>query len=157
MVSEIGTTSAMHSTALGKAMLAHFTETAMERVLLTPGSLHRKHHDRADLIRRELRTIRERGFALDDGENEVGVRCIGAPVFDHLGQLVAALSIAGDQVTRITRERADNLAAALIEAATELSRRCGLGGSTSQPATDSDPISSGHVESVALAMPASGE
>jgi DNA-binding IclR family transcriptional regulator len=37
--------------------------------------------------------VRERGFAVDDEENEAGIRCVGAAVFDHTGHVVAGVSI----------------------------------------------------------------
>ena len=44
---------------------------------------------------KELRTIRERGYAVDEQEHEVGVRCVAAPVWNHTNEVVAAVSVAG--------------------------------------------------------------
>ena len=128
MVSHIGSTSSLHSTGLGKAILAHLPSASIEAILAQPLERHTSNTiTDPGLLWRELRTIQERGFAVDDGENEVGVRCIGAPVFDHLGQAMAAISVAGP-VTRMTRERADALAPVLVAAAAELSQRLGYSG-----------------------------
>ena len=42
---------------------------------------------------RDLRVVRERGYALDEEENEDGILCIGAPIFDHSGRVVGGVSI----------------------------------------------------------------
>jgi DNA-binding IclR family transcriptional regulator len=45
----------------------------------------------------ELRTVRNQGYALDRREIEEEVECIGAPIRDHLGKVIAALSVSGPQ------------------------------------------------------------
>ena len=56
---------------------------------------------------RELETVRERGYAFDDEENSLGVRCVAAPVFNAAGEIEAALNITGttQQVNRETLPR----------------------------------------------------
>jgi len=72
----------------------------------------------------ELERIRDRGYAIDDEEYDEGLRCIGAPVRDHSGHVVAAVGIGGP-VTRITPVRVDELAELVMAAARGLSRRLG--------------------------------
>ena len=64
----------------------------------------------------DLELIRRRGYAVNNEEYDDGLRCIGAPVRDHSGQVVAALGIGGP-VTRITPERVEDLAALVMTAA----------------------------------------
>ena len=78
----------------------------------------------------ELATTRARGYAIDDQENEIGARCVGAPILDPAGRVVAALSISGP-APRIDGERVGLLAMALIDAAQEIGRR--LSGSACSP------------------------
>jgi DNA-binding IclR family transcriptional regulator len=57
-------------------------------------------------MREEMREVRRLGYAVDDEEEEIGLRCIGVPVFDQDGNVVAAISIAGPT----SQIHADNLA-----------------------------------------------
>ncbi len=68
--------------------------------------------------------MRNHGYAIDDVENEIGVRCIGAPIFNHLGELAGSISLAGPTM-RMTRERTEHLTGPLMEAAREISERLG--------------------------------
>jgi DNA-binding IclR family transcriptional regulator len=74
----------------------------------------------ASQLRLHLDTVRKQGFAIDDEEFEAGLRCVGAPVRDHSGRVVAAISIAGPAF-RITRERLPTLVEQVVNAAAELS------------------------------------
>jgi IclR family transcriptional regulator, KDG regulon repressor len=96
MSSRVGRTAPVHCTALGKALLAFGDGDAEEDVLsrklerFTPRTIV----DGA-LLRDHLGEVREQGYAIDMGEHEVDVRCIAAPVRDHSGKTVAAISVAG--------------------------------------------------------------
>ena len=72
----------------------------------------------------ELDRIRALGYAVNNEEYDEGLRCIGAPVRDHSGHVVAALGIGGP-VTRITPDRVGELAELVMTAARGLSRRLG--------------------------------
>ena len=60
----------------------------MELVAKTPNTIVNP-----DALRRELDSVGERGFSLDDEENVPGIRCIGAPIFDHSGRISHAISM----------------------------------------------------------------
>jgi DNA-binding IclR family transcriptional regulator len=96
MASRIGDTGTAYSTASGKAMLAYLGDAEFERVVAlgltprTPSTIT----DPAEL-RSHLASVRDRGCAYDDLENEQGIRCIAAPVFNHTGACVCAVSISG--------------------------------------------------------------
>jgi IclR family acetate operon transcriptional repressor len=87
-----------HASALGKAILAHSPGELVDSLIpphrplqmLTRNTIT----DREDL-RRELRRVRERGYAFDRGETSILATCIGAPILDGRGIAVAALSISG--------------------------------------------------------------
>ena len=117
MSSKIGNRRYPHSTALGKVLLSGLPEREVERVIrlkglpkLTPTTL-----TTVTALRAELQKIREKGYALDDEENEANGRCIGAPLFGAYGRMIAALSISGPAF-RMTVERAHSLAPQLIDA-----------------------------------------
>jgi DNA-binding IclR family transcriptional regulator len=126
MAATVGSTDGLHSTALGKATLAQQSEQAVLQFVRRCG-LSRKTsktiRDRHRLLT-ELRKIRQRGYAIDDEENEEGARCVGAPIFDHDGSVVAAISISGP-ASRITSERIAELGAAVSEASRAISERLG--------------------------------
>jgi IclR family acetate operon transcriptional repressor len=127
MYSRVGDTMPAYSTGVGKAILAFLDEADRERHL--PASLVRRASntitDRGAL-REELRRTRERGFSIDDVENEEGIRCAGAPVFDHTGRIQAAISVAGP-ASRITRETLDELGPLVRAKADLISARVGFG------------------------------
>ena len=115
-----------HATNLGKVLLAH-TDPREVDALLSVGTLRpfTPHTiTDPDELRDELRTIRHRGFAIDNEEYDEGLRCIGAPVRDYNGRVVAAIGIGGP-VTRVTPDRIDLLAETVMAAANGLSRRLG--------------------------------
>ena len=62
------------------------------------------------------------GYALDDEENSVGARCLGAPVFDVTGNVVAALGASGT-LTQVEEASMPRLAEAVKEAARRISRQ----------------------------------
>ena len=99
----------VHCTALGKALIAHLPEEEVE-VLVRDRGLPRHNDNTICSLRRlkdELARIRKTGYGIDDEEDEVGARCIGAPVFDAEGRVIAAVSVSGT-TAQIT---SDNLAA----------------------------------------------
>ncbi len=116
----------MHCTALGKVVLAFLPDDQREAML---GHLHlsaRTEHTIVDpdVLRQQLRQVRAQGYAVDDEENEIGIRCVGAPLFDHTGAVVGAVSISGWTIT-CTSERVPQLAAELRETCLGISRELG--------------------------------
>lgn len=93
----------LHCTGVGKAVLAHLPEEEL-RSLITSHGLPRHNENTIASMRRlraELAQIRTRGYSVDDEEDEIGTRCVGAPIFDRDGRVIAAVSVAGtiDQIT----------------------------------------------------------
>jgi IclR family acetate operon transcriptional repressor len=132
MVSRVGGTNPLHSTGLGKAILAFLPEVEQEEYLALP--LERRTPNTivdAQMLRAELSRIRANGYAVDDVENELGVCCIGAPIFDHDGKLVGSLSLSGPTI-RMSWERMEQLTSLVVDAAGTVSGRLGYGLS-SQP------------------------
>lgn len=125
MHSEVGAINPMYCTGLGKALLAFSPPDVVDQVCeseLEPRT-ERTITDPARL-RVELARIRERGFAIDDVENEVGIRCVGAPIRGHDGNALAALSLAGPE-TRLTLEVALELGEQVATVAERISRQLG--------------------------------
>lgn len=126
MAASVGSTDDLHSTALGKAMLAWESEAFVvdhiRRFGLHPKTA-RTIGDQARFLA-ELRTARERGYATDDEENEPGARCVAASVLSHGGDVVAGISISGP-ASRMTLERLPELGGAAQEAARLVSEQLG--------------------------------
>jgi IclR family acetate operon transcriptional repressor len=125
MVSRTGSTNPLYSTGLGKAILAWSEPAIVDAVIAaglearTPATI-----TDPDELRREIRRIRRRGYSIDNVENEDGVRCVGAPVFDHEGHVAGGLSVAGPTY-RMTTERLREFGPEVVSTATGLSRRLG--------------------------------
>lgn len=87
----------LHTTALGKTILAHRPESAVDEIIDRhglPAVTERTITDAAEL-KAELEEVRERGYAIDDEERVVGIRCIGAPICDGNGNPLGAISVSG--------------------------------------------------------------
>ncbi|HEX4222986.1 MAG TPA: IclR family transcriptional regulator [Pseudonocardiaceae bacterium] len=125
MRSEIGKRMPAYSTATGKAFLAHLPADRVADAIArglprrTANTITTEH----DLLA-ELAKIRDNGWAVDNVENEDGVRCVGAPILDHVGSVVAALSVSGPTM-RVTEDRVPQLGAQVRTVAEEISHRIG--------------------------------
>ena len=124
--SAIGRGYPAHATSLGKVLLANADSDAVDGIIAERGLRRYAPRTICDPVRLrdELGRIRDQGYAVDDEEYEEGLRCIGAPIVGHTGSVVAAIGIGGP-VTRVTPERVDDLAALVMNAAANLSRRMG--------------------------------
>ncbi len=127
--SAVGRRNPAYCTGVGKAMLAHLSEEQLAAYLAqTPlRARTRKTITSKPELRAELRAIAAQGYAIDDHEIEEGVRCVGAPVRDYSGRVVAAISIAGPSI-RVTKDRIPELAAHVIAAASAISAQAGYHG-----------------------------
>jgi IclR family acetate operon transcriptional repressor len=107
----------LHGTGVGKALLA-WLEPEQVLELLGPGplpSFTAKTTTDTSRFLAEMAAIRERGYAVDDEERDLGVRCIAAPVQDERGDVVAAVAIAGPAV-RMPLERLGELSERVMTA-----------------------------------------
>jgi len=112
----------------GKAMAAYLSPRKLKKVLdkgllkLTENSIHEK-----EAFLAHLEGIRQRGYAIDDNEGEIGVRCIGAPVFMYGDQLYGYVSISAlsDQ---LPLDEIPKHAELLLEVAENISKSLGYNG-----------------------------
>jgi IclR family acetate operon transcriptional repressor len=121
-----GGRSLMHCSGMGKALLAAAGEEAVTRFLqtrglkrVTPSTIVRPTSLRADLV-----STRERGWAFDDEENSVGLRCVAAAMWDEQARPFAALSIAGPKI-RLGDERIRALGSLVAAIAAEITAALG--------------------------------
>lgn len=92
-----GTLSPMHASGVGKALLAHLPEDDVTDIVGAHGleRFTRFTHTQEATLKAELSLIRSRGYAIDNEEKNLGMRCVAAPIFDMYGEAVAGVSVSG--------------------------------------------------------------
>jgi IclR family KDG regulon transcriptional repressor len=126
VMSKIGQRGPLHCTALGKVLLAYQPEEEQSRIIrkikllpFTPKTIT----SRQKLIE-ELKVIRRQGYSLDHREIEEDVECIGGPIRDHLGNVIAALSISGPQ-KKIDTPEEKQFVSSVVDATALISSKLG--------------------------------
>ncbi|HEX7927114.1 MAG TPA: IclR family transcriptional regulator, partial [bacterium] len=123
----LGKRSPAHASSLGKVLLAYFPEPEIDEFLrsadlkpVTPNTVI----DPAE-FRRNLQEIRALGYALDNEELELGLRCVAAPISDHTGAVVASVSVSAPANRLSMADAANKLAPQVKEAGRAISRMLG--------------------------------
>jgi len=127
MSSKIGSSNPVYCTSMGKAMLAFQPEETIEKIV---SSIRFTRYTPKTLCSREklfehLETVRRRGYAIDDEEIELGVRCIGAPIFNADRWAIAAVSVSGP-TSRITPQNVRAIAQRVLTCCREISASLGM-------------------------------
>ncbi|KIH76232.1 transcriptional regulator, IclR family [Geoalkalibacter ferrihydriticus] len=128
VVSRVGSRMPAYCTAAGKVHLAHMSDEEVDSLLptrelkaFTPNTIK----DR-DTLHQQLREVLEKGYAIDDEELDLGVRCVAAPIRDYTRRIVGAISVSGPTM-RLGEERiAQEIVPLVLESAEELSTRLGF-------------------------------
>jgi DNA-binding IclR family transcriptional regulator len=127
MSTKTGTSNPVYCTAMGKAMLAFQPEQIIEQIAgkirfvrYTPKTIGSR-----EALSEALAKIRRRGYAIDDEEIELGVRCVGAPIFNESRQAIAAMSVSGP-TSRITVQSVPGIAEKLLRCCGDISASLGL-------------------------------
>lgn len=126
MHSRVGKRAPMHCTSVGKTILANLSKAEAIGILERKGMPRHTEETITDLdeFMKELDVVREQGYALDLEENEHGITCIAAPIFDHSGNVYAGVSISGT-TERMTKERLNKLKTRIIEIGSLISSKLG--------------------------------
>ena len=127
VVSRVGSRLPAYCTAAGKVHLAHMSEDEINELLptrelktFTPATIASR-----EALMKELVQVAEQGYAIDDEELDLGVRCVAAPIRDYTRRIVGAISISGPSM-RLNNERIEQeLVPLVLDAAEELSTRLG--------------------------------
>ncbi len=129
LYSQIGLHVHAYCSSLGKCLLSNYSKEDLENRMAncsfmkftekTIGSMEEFHE--------EMIKVRAQGWAMDDEESEVGHRCIGTPIYDYRGDIIASISASGP-TAQLTRERIPEVVATLKDAAIQLSRDMGYSG-----------------------------
>lgn len=129
LYSQIGLRSYSYCSSLGKCLLSNYSKEELYHILkdcsfikFTPKTI-----SNVEELYRELQQVRMQGFAIDDEEHEKGHRCIGAPIYDYRGDIIAALSASGD-IRILTDDRISEVAQYVKDVANELSHIMGYTG-----------------------------
>ena len=126
MPATAGGRSPVHCTSIGKAILAFHPEAETDEIIRTQGL--RKYTEKTitspAAFKSELRRVRERGYAIDEQEFEIGLRCVGAPVRNYTGKVIGSVSVAGPSV-RLGQDRMPVLIRSVVKAAGDLSAALG--------------------------------
>ncbi|CAN7332038.1 IclR family transcriptional regulator domain-containing protein [Variovorax sp. LjRoot178] len=133
----LGQRKPVHCTSQGKAILSAMPDEARDAIVrdavlkpLTPLTITDRRR-----LQAELRITRARGYAIDDEEIVLGVRCVGAPVVDAAGQVRGAISVAGPAY-RLTRARLELLGPEVADAARRVGAQLQLAGTDPTPSTE---------------------
>ena len=127
MVSRVGLRIPAHCSSVGKVFLAQLSESELDTLIKEKGLTKRTENTIADpeKLKQHLKGIRQKGYAVDDEENEKGIRCVGAPIFNQRAQVIAAISISGPTV-RITKKIIQQtLTKEVVRTALDISREMG--------------------------------
>jgi IclR family acetate operon transcriptional repressor len=121
MFTEVGRRVYAHCTGVGKALLAQLPEEDVRHIVTVAGMPAITEHSITEVGRllEELATVRTQGYAVDDGEQELGVRCVSVPV---TGSSTSAVSVSGP-ASRVTHEAVPSLLPLLRAAADGLAGR----------------------------------
>jgi IclR family acetate operon transcriptional repressor len=135
MGARIGQEVPLHSNGVGKAVLAHLDAGERSALLdahelspVTPNTIV----DRAAL-EQELALVRERGYAIDDEESTVGLRCVAVPIFDRHGIPAFAISVSAP-TSNLPLEALDEIGASMVALTETVSGRFGYSGSAGSSA-----------------------
>ena len=126
LVSNIGRRLPAHATGLGKALLAALPEASLDSLYARRqlSALTAHTISSVNQLRVELNLVRERGYAHDNQESAEGLQCLAAPIFDHTGQAVAAISVSF-LTARASPEHFLCILGSVQNAAREISERMG--------------------------------
>ncbi|WP_319484321.1 IclR family transcriptional regulator [uncultured Cohaesibacter sp.] len=115
-----------YCTSVGKAFLAFQDEKLVNRIATQEGLEARTEKTITDLgvLKEQLVLVRNQGYAIDDEENEIGIRCVGAPIRDSRGHVFAAVSVSGT-TDRMPMARVLGLSAAVVNTADSISKSLG--------------------------------
>jgi DNA-binding IclR family transcriptional regulator len=128
VVPRVGSRLPAYCTAAGKIQIAHMSDEELDNYLpnkelkrYTPNTIT----DR-DVLKKQLKTIAERGYAVDNEELDIGVRCVSAPIRDYTRRIIGAVSISGPSM-RFPDDRIDNVLIPLVlKAGEEISTKLGF-------------------------------
>lgn len=130
MASKIGSTAPMYCTGIGKMLLSDKDDMTLDDVISRFSFIKKTENTITNPkdFKKEIATIRQQGYSLDNIENENEIRCIAAPIYDFSGKIIASFSVSGLS-SHITLERIEtSLASQVLRTAQGISLQLGYSG-----------------------------
>jgi len=126
MPSRVGRHIPTYCTSLGKAMLSCLDDREVKNIFRSHGlKAYTVNTARnLDQLLANLRGVRKRGYAVDDEEIELGLRCVGAPIRDYTGAMVGAISVAAPSA-RLAEKKIPVFGRLVMTIAEEISEKLG--------------------------------
>jgi DNA-binding IclR family transcriptional regulator len=133
MPSRVGGRLILHATSIGKALMEEWPEERVAKYVEESGLVSLTPHTIITLegLLADLELVRQRGYSLDDEEHVPGIRCIGAPIRNHLGVVSHAVSVSTLSLEHDLKA-VENFAPQALAAAEEISRALGYRGEIPQ-------------------------
>ena len=127
MVSMLGSRLPAHCSAVGKVLLAHLSDAAFDEVISHKGLAERTRNTITEVerLRAHLKKVFAQGYALDNEENEIGIRCVAAPIRNERGAVIAAISISVPALRSEKSKLETTLKDRVVETALNISRKLG--------------------------------
>jgi DNA-binding IclR family transcriptional regulator len=128
-LSRIGRVAPIHATGVGKILLLNYSEEQLHTLMAVRGlpEFTPRTITGLEALKRELEQVREQGFAVDDEECEVGVRCVAVPVRDLNRSVAASISLSAP-VSRLDSEKFDQVTLFLKDIGRQASAEMGYPG-----------------------------
>jgi len=128
VVPRVGSRLPAHCTAAGKIQLAHMSDEELENYFqqrdlksFTDNTIT----DR-EVLRKQLKLVVENGYAVDDEELDIGVKCVSAPIRDYTRRIIGAVSISGPSMRFSTERMEKELIPLALKASEEISAKLGF-------------------------------
>lgn len=128
MMSRVGRRIPVHSSSVGKILASSLAEDKLNQIIEEKGLPRRTQNTITDILRfkEHLQQVRTNGYAIDDEENEKGIRCVAAPIKGENGEVIAAMSISGPSIRLSLKAIQDSLAEHVCNAALNISKKMGF-------------------------------
>ena len=123
---QVGNRVPLYCTGMGKVFLAYMNCDELDKALNSNDMLPHTVNTITDVnrLKRELEQVKQEGFAVDNEEMEIGVKCIASPVKNSTGDVLAAISVSGP-TARLSNKRVDEIKPLVKSCALEISRALG--------------------------------
>lgn len=124
--SRIGNRRPLYCTAVGKSILSYMKDDEIEEIWNESNVEKLTEYTITDFneFKKCLNEVRKKRYAVDEQENEIGVRCVGTSIFNYKGEICGAISISGSIIS-FTKEKLEEFSKLIIEYAERISKELG--------------------------------
>ncbi len=130
MMSRVGLRIPIHSSSVGKILAAYLAEDEFDQIVKARGLPRRTQNTitNSSRFKEHLQDVKDKGYAIDDEENEKGIRCVAAPIRNENGEVIAAMSISGPSIRLTLNAIQDSLKDHVCDTALNISKKLGFRG-----------------------------